>query len=252
MNVTPTFLTAQVCIQKWFSTQKRKEVPCSCPYCREPLRLSQLQTPAALAARADALPVHCPYGAAGCAVTVPRSGLAAHLAGECPYVSVRCPECRTEMPRERLAAHRGSDACPCRRLPCPYREYGCPARLQPGALAAHTSAAGAGGGAEAGSHKRCSNNSNGSSNDGGDSDGSSSNGGGSSSEGLAGGCPFEPLRCGGCGAVVLRGQAEAHRWGGCAAALPCPHRCYGGCVGRRRRVLGLRRLGNGRDGKSGI
>lgn len=47
----------QECLDQWFDTQKRNMQPCSCPYCRRPLRYSQLRHDPAVQAQLDALQV---------------------------------------------------------------------------------------------------------------------------------------------------------------------------------------------------
>ncbi|EFJ39984.1 hypothetical protein VOLCADRAFT_100281 [Volvox carteri f. nagariensis] len=165
------------CITTWASTQKRKDVPFSCPYCRARLRLSQLFRLEALEVRLGELRVLCPYG---CSCTLRRVDLADHVALTCPGVPVRCPDCGTAMLRGQLAAHIGSSNCPNRRLTCPNKAFGCPVQLQLHDMPYHAT-----------------------------------------------NCPYEPMTCRHCHAVVLRGQAEEHCWAGCPALCPCPNRCYG-------------------------
>ncbi|PNH03007.1 TNF receptor-associated factor 6-B, partial [Tetrabaena socialis] len=124
----------------WFRTQKRKDVPCTCPYCRQPLRYSQLRADPALIARLDALPVLCPFHAHGCTGTHPRARLPAHLGKECAHAPVRCPDCGASLPRGQLPLHAGSPACPRRRLPCPHAALGCPQLLRRCEVRAHAAA----------------------------------------------------------------------------------------------------------------
>ncbi len=117
--------------------QRRKATPCSCPYCRAPLRFSSLIHDSAFDARVGALLVHCPNRTLGCTQTLPRAGVASHLASECPYAPAPCPDCGVSMPRHQLQLHTGSPACPSRRMPCPNSASGCPAQLPPDALTRH-------------------------------------------------------------------------------------------------------------------
>ncbi|KXZ45920.1 hypothetical protein GPECTOR_49g504 [Gonium pectorale] len=126
-----------VCISTWGTTQKRKGVPFSCPYCRAQLHTSQLHQDEALAARVDALPCLCPFHANGCTGIVPRRDLPNHLTASCAFAPARCPDCQSTMPRGSLALHVGSPACPNRRVACPNTPLGCRAQLPPAQVAAH-------------------------------------------------------------------------------------------------------------------
>lgn len=125
------------CIESWMRQQRRKATPCSCPYCRAPLRFSSLIHDAAFDARVGALMVYCPNRALGCNQTLPRAGVASHLASACPSSPAPCPDCGASMPRHQLQLHAGSPACPSRRVPCPNAASGCSVLLPPDALTHH-------------------------------------------------------------------------------------------------------------------
>ncbi|GLI67669.1 hypothetical protein VaNZ11_011830 [Volvox africanus] len=115
------------CITTWASTQKRKDLPLSCPYCRAKLRLSQLFRAEALSVRLGDLHVLCPYDCSG---TIRRADLANHLACLCPRLPVPCPDCGVSVFRGELAAHVGAPSCHNRRLACPNQPLGCQAQFQ--------------------------------------------------------------------------------------------------------------------------
>ncbi|GIL86580.1 hypothetical protein Vretifemale_14823, partial [Volvox reticuliferus] len=123
------------CISTWASTQKRKVLPFSCPYCRARLRLSQLFRPEALCARLGDLQVFCPYGCSG---TIRRADLDNHFACLCPRLPVPCPDCGVRVLRGELAGHVASPNCHNRRLACPNQALGCQVQLELQDMQNHT------------------------------------------------------------------------------------------------------------------
>jgi hypothetical protein len=112
--------------------------PCTCPYCRRPLRYSQLRHDAALQARLDALTVHCPNAPAGCGAELPRGRVGEHLAGGCPEHVIACEHCGHVAKRRELAGHDAE--CPAWPVPCPNAAAGCGALVPKGAVGRHLEA----------------------------------------------------------------------------------------------------------------
>lgn len=118
--------TQQGCLHKWFDTQRTTGSPCTCPYCRCPLRYSELVHDAGIQAQLDALHVLCPNASAGCPAVMPRADLPAHLQHDCMQQSVSCRFCSLSGARWHIQQHEGS-RCPKRLVACSNAAEGCEA-----------------------------------------------------------------------------------------------------------------------------
>ncbi|KIY99889.1 hypothetical protein MNEG_8074 [Monoraphidium neglectum] len=111
---------------------------CSCPYCRRPLRYSQLRHDAVLQAQLDALQVRCPNAPAGCGALMARGRVAEHLRVECPSQPAACEHCGLVALRRELAGHAAE--CPDRPVPCANAAAGCGALVPASAMDLHLAA----------------------------------------------------------------------------------------------------------------
>jgi hypothetical protein len=125
-------------MDQWFETQKRNMQACSCPYCRRPLRYSQLRHDAVLQAQLDALQVRCPNAPAGCGALMARGRVAEHLRVECPSQPAACEHCGLVALRRELAGHAAE--CPDRPVPCANAAAGCGALVPASAMDLHLAA----------------------------------------------------------------------------------------------------------------
>lgn len=125
-------------MDQWFETQKRNMQPCSCPYCRRPLRYSRLRHDTALQAQLDQLQVKCPNTAAGCTAILARLHVKDHLNKECPAQAAACPHCGLVDLRRELVGHEAQ--CPQRPIACVNAAAGCAALVPASAMQHHLDA----------------------------------------------------------------------------------------------------------------
>jgi len=106
---------------------------CTCPYCRCPLRYSQLRHDPAVQSELDALQVACPN--TGCTATMARGHVSDHLAAECPMQPLACAHCGYIASRRDLEAHPAQ--CPDWPVPCTNAAGGCTVLVPTSALEHH-------------------------------------------------------------------------------------------------------------------